>query len=135
MSNNTGIPKIAIFVFILFISGLAFLLGLTVGRADQFFRGNDNADSNGSVNYDVTGKTTSDTVEVNFDRFWEVWDKILADYVDADLDQQKMLDGAIKGMVDSIGDHATLYYNEEETNAYEELSAGNFGRNRSRTGI
>ncbi|MDP1743675.1 MAG: hypothetical protein Q8L51_02695, partial [Candidatus Amesbacteria bacterium] len=42
---------------------------------------------------------------VNFSLFWTVWDKLARGYVDKTLvDSQKMVYGAISGMVSALGD-------------------------------
>ena len=48
--------------------------------------------------------------QVDFSQFWTVWDKLSAEYVDKSaLDPQKMVDGAISGMVAALGDPYTVY--------------------------
>lgn len=54
----------------------------------------------------LTGKTA----EVDFSLFWTVWDKLASQYVDKSvLNPQKMVDGAISGMVASLGDPYTIF--------------------------
>ena len=48
--------------------------------------------------------------EADFALFWKVWDRVSALYVDKTaLDPKKMIDGAISGMVASLGDPYTVY--------------------------
>ena len=47
--------------------------------------------------------------KVDFGRFWEVWDLVSANYFERPVDPQKMLWGAITGMVASLGDPYTSY--------------------------
>jgi len=47
--------------------------------------------------------------KVNFDLFWEVWDIVSAKYLERPVDPQKMLYGAISGMVSSLGDPYTSF--------------------------
>lgn len=64
---------------------------------------------------------------VNFTPFWTVWEKLLAGYYDkSKLDQQKMLNGAISGMVSSLGDPFTLYLPPVQNNDFKEGLAGQF---------
>lgn len=64
---------------------------------------------------------------VNFTPFWTVWEKLLAGYYDkSKLDQQKMLNGAISGMVSSLGDPFTLYLAPVQNNDFKEGLAGQF---------
>ena len=46
---------------------------------------------------------------IDFSSFWVVWDMVSSDYLDRPVDAEKMLQGAIKGMVDSLGDPYTAY--------------------------
>jgi carboxyl-terminal processing protease len=47
--------------------------------------------------------------KIDFGRFWEVWDLVSANYLERPVDPQKMLWGAITGMVASLGDPYTSY--------------------------
>lgn len=47
--------------------------------------------------------------KIDFARFWEVWDLVSQNYLERPVDGQKMLWGAITGMVSSLGDPYTSY--------------------------
>lgn len=65
--------------------------------------------------------------EVNMDMFWNVWDIVSTQYVDADkVDSQKMVTGAIKGMVNSFEDPATVFLDPEETEEFNESISGKY---------
>lgn len=65
--------------------------------------------------------------QVDFSKFWSVWDKVSAEYVDKTaLDPNKMMEGAIGGMVASIGDPYTLYLNTEQNKAEKDSLGGTF---------
>ena len=49
-----------------------------------------------------------------FTPFWESWDLLHAYYVDQPLDDQAMLEGAIRGMISALGDPHTRYANPQE---------------------
>src|SRR6476660_6582964 len=52
---------------------------------------------------------------LNFDLFFDVMQKVEEKYVDkTKIDPQKMMDGAIKGMVASLDDPYTFYLTPEE---------------------
>ena len=64
---------------------------------------------------------------VDFQPFWTVWEKLLVGYYDkSKLDQQKMLNGAISGMVQSIGDPFTLYLPPVQNDNFKQGLAGQF---------
>ena len=55
----------------------------------------------------------------NFDLFWEVWNTLKSDYVDASkVNEQEMYYGSIKGMVNSLADAATVYLDPTETTTF-----------------
>jgi carboxyl-terminal processing protease len=47
--------------------------------------------------------------QVDFELFWQVWDLVGANYLERPVDPQKMLYGAIQGMVNALGDPYTSY--------------------------
>ena len=51
---------------------------------------------------------------VDFTKFWTIWDEINKKHVKKPLNPEKLLDGAIHGMVNAIGDPYTSYFNIEE---------------------
>lgn len=60
-------------------------------------------------------------------KFWEVLDKLQSNYYDkSQLDAQKLLDGAIVGMVEGIGDPYTVYLPPVENTEFKEGLAGQF---------
>ena len=60
-----------------------------------------------------------------FDTLFEVRDEIEKRYV-GDLDDDKLVTGAIKGMIESIGDPYTVYMTKEEYDKYMESNSGEF---------
>lgn len=59
------------------------------------------------------------------DLFWDVWNIMESKYVDpSKVTQQEKLYGAIKGMVDSYDDSATIFLDPEETKAFNDTSEG-----------
>lgn len=53
--------------------------------------------------------------DVNLDLFWRVWSKLESSYIDqSKLDYQKMVEGAISGMVASLGDPYTVFLPPKE---------------------
>lgn len=46
--------------------------------------------------------------------FWEAWEIVEESYVDQPVDQEAMMRGAIRGMLDSLGDQHTSYMDPEE---------------------
>lgn len=64
---------------------------------------------------------------INFDLFWETWNKLQERYVDQKkLDPKKMYMGAIKGMVASIDDPYTFFLTPDENKQTKDDLGGKF---------
>jgi carboxyl-terminal processing protease len=64
----------------------------------------------------------------SFDNFWKTWDLARDEYVDPSaVDPKKMIDGAIEGMLDTLGDNGhTRYLPAEAAQAEREELSGRF---------
>ncbi|MBI4708858.1 MAG: S41 family peptidase [Candidatus Portnoybacteria bacterium] len=72
-------------------------------------------------------KETGKPADVNFNLFWDSWAKIQKEYVNrSSLDFQKMVYGAIEGMVKSLGDPYTVFLPPQETKKFSEDIKGSF---------
>ena len=56
---------------------------------------------------------TPDNLDELFAPFWQTWDMVEQDYVDQPVDQEVMMRGAIRGMLESLGDEHTSYLDPE----------------------
>lgn len=52
--------------------------------------------------------------EALMEPFWEAWDILHDEFVDQPLDDEQLMRGAIRGMVDSLGDQHTSYMDPDE---------------------
>ena len=50
-----------------------------------------------------------------FSSFWQVWDLVHQEYVDQPVNDTTLMQGAIKGMLDSLGDSHTVYMDPQES--------------------
>jgi len=65
--------------------------------------------------------------DVNLALFWQTWYALEQNYVDkSKIDHQKMVYGAIKGMVDSVGDPYTAFFDPESSKKFLEDTSGSF---------
>ena len=65
--------------------------------------------------------------EIDFSLFWEAWNKLQQRYVEKEnFDVQKMIYGAISGMVKSLEDPYTVFLNPEDTKRFVEDVKGTF---------
>ena len=75
----------------------------------------------------LSKESPPDVTTVDFSQFWTVWRDLQANYYDkSKLDPQKMLNGAIQGMVQSIGDPFTLYLPPSQNSNFKQGLAGQF---------
>ncbi len=108
MENNGNSIK-NLWILVLLVVSFAF--GIIFGR---------------SVNV-PTLEVFDNTPSANQDLFWEVWNVMKSRYVEKDkVEDQDMMFGAIKGMVDSYGDPATLFLTPEETEEFNQANEGKY---------
>ncbi|MFC1646752.1 S41 family peptidase [Patescibacteria group bacterium] len=106
-------PKIIIIALILLSAGIGYRLG------------EDNVGA--SVVAKVVNKPSPKTIDVDFAIFWDVWNRLHRYYIDADeIDKQKMVFGAVSGMVNSIGDPYTIFLTPKENKDFKDDLGGAF---------
>jgi len=65
--------------------------------------------------------------DLDFSLFWDAWHKIQEEYVNPeDIDTQELIYGAISGMVNSLGDPYTVFFNPEDAKTFLEDVSGRF---------
>ena len=96
------------------ITTLFLLLGAAIGGYYFGSKGYDVNIKKEVIPIEIKNKEAETPKDVDFARFWEVWDMLNQKHVRKPLDPTKLLDGAIHGMVDAIGDPYTTYLNVEE---------------------
>lgn len=65
--------------------------------------------------------------EVDFSIFWDAWNIIKSKFIEKNLDYQKMVYGAISGMLKSLSDPYTSFMTPEESKMFGEDMNGSFG--------
>ena len=75
----------------------------------------------------LANKETQVATEANFYPFWKVWNTINEKYPKANetIDQDRVY-GAIAGLVNSLNDPYSVFFNPDEAKSFEEEIAGNF---------
>lgn len=72
-------------------------------------------------------KETIKPPQVDFSPFWVSWNTIKSKYATSDgLDDQKMVWGAIQGLVKSLGDPYSTFFPPQESREFQEEMQGNF---------
>lgn len=65
--------------------------------------------------------------DVNQDLLWEVWDILKNRYVEKDkVSDEDMMYGAIKGLVNSYEDPATIFLTPDETEEFNQVNEGKY---------
>lgn len=123
--NNKNMKKYYSLVIVILMA-LSFAGGLFVGNSFGFKKeitnGNGMVDIKKVVN--LYGKTRSD--KVDFDQFWEVWDKVKERYVGQPVNDVDLFYGAISGMVGGLNDQHSVYFPPKEAEEFSNDLAGEF---------
>jgi len=117
MKNRVKTMQIILVVIISFLSG--FYFGVNKVSVDwKHFK----------PSISVSSKEPPSALKnVDFSLFWTVWQKLENSYYDkTKIDAQKMLNGAIEGMVGSLGDPFTIFLPPVQNANFKEGLAGQF---------
>lgn len=103
----------------LFIFGLGYKIGEYQTKKETIIR----------PNYNINNTYPKDEKikNIDFDLFWETWEKVEQKFIDRKkLDPKKMFYGAIKGMVASLEDPYTFFLTPEENKQSKDDLGGKF---------
>lgn len=64
--------------------------------------------------------------EALFAPFWQAWDLVKQMYVDQPVDEEKLMQGAISGMLDSLGDEHTSYMDPDQYTQAQNTMEGDY---------
>lgn len=117
--NDPKLKQIFKLVALIVLIAIVFIGGIFFGRSSSLIS---NRNSNTYLTGDFSGKATG----INVDVIWEAWNKLEQNYLNKNLDKQKMVYGAIKGIVESLDDPYTQFLTPEDTSAYSQNSGGQF---------
>ncbi len=107
MRSNTLKFLLGFLIIFILLSG-AFSGGFLVGHSTSLLnsKSESTTDSTQSV-------SKSEELDKLFQPFWEAWNYVEENYVDQPVDQTKMMQGAIDGMLNSLDDPHTSYMNPD----------------------
>lgn len=112
--------KVRGFIMVLFVIGFSFIGGYYFGV--QGFK----AEVTKSLQININRQTPPNK-NVNFSLFWQVWDIVSNKYYDkTKLDVSQMVNGAISGMVGSLGDPFTMFLPPSQNKTVNEDLSGSF---------
>lgn len=109
-SSNKRTGKVIAFFLILILTLGAFFFGTVYGSLNS---------------RKIIDNGTPAAGDSSFDKLYEVRDVINSQYYQ-DIDQDALLEGAIKGMVNSVGDPYTVFFNAEEYEDFNDDGDGNY---------
>jgi carboxyl-terminal processing protease len=90
------------------------------------FLGFKNSPSVGKI-FGLSNTKTPDSIKADFEPFWKAWNIINEKYPDANkIDNQKRVYGAIAGLISSLDDPYSTFFDPEETKEFEEDITGTF---------
>lgn len=109
----------------------AIFLGIVAALMATFFLGGVYLGySNRPAIQKITGlfnKEIGRPAQIDFEPFWEGWNVVMSKYANRkNLDQQKMVWGALEGMVKSLGDPYSVFFPPKETELFETSVKGQF---------
>ncbi len=108
---------------VLSLISLAVISGTFAGGA---FFGYYNRPSIEKINV-LLNKETGKPAQVDFSPFWTAWQTIESKYVENEnLDSQKMVYGAIQGMLNSLGDPYSVFFPPQESKEFKDEMKGDF---------
>jgi len=100
------------------ISGVSYKIGVTVGEKKA---------SSASTVRILRNTDVPSSISVDFSLFWDVWQRINLYWIDASkIDTQKLVWGAITGMVNALDDPYTIFLPPKENKEFKEDIAGSF---------
>lgn len=106
---------------------LIIIVALALGFGGGILYTNRNASTEAPIQQ-LVNQDMGKVKNVDFSLFWKVWNDLSAKYVDkSQLDTQKMVYGAIGGMVDSIGDPYTVFFEPTKAKEFAQEISGAFG--------
>lgn len=109
--NNTTKTILGLFVIGVLLGG-AFSGGFIVGHllpASAQLPGLSDLLPSGAGVQPEQEAATPDNLETLFAPFWQAWNIVHEQYVDQPIDDQALMQGAIRGMMDALGDKQTFY--------------------------
>lgn len=107
---------------------ISVVLSLAIGFGGGIWFSNLQAANSIPIIKELVNQSVDQPKDVDFALFWEVWNALNKKYVDPKkLDMQNMLNGAIKGMVESVGDPYTVFFEPPVSKKFQEEIAGAFG--------
>lgn len=115
-------PLFNFFIQFFVIAIIFFAIGFTFGQKKV-----ETDRSRAIPTFSIKNQNAGNIQEIDFSLFWKVFNELPDKYIDKSaFDSQKLLYGAISGMVRSLGDPYTAFLNPEQNEAIRSELAGSF---------
>jgi len=108
----------------------SFTAGLFIGERHQFGQTSSITGFYGSNDYGkIKNKNSLPkylTQDVDFDLFWQVWQTIQDNYIDKPAGETQLLYGSLMGMVASLGDPYSAFFEPQDAQEFQDELEGHF---------
>lgn len=111
--------NLKLFIIIFTFSSVAFTSGWYLGAHGLDLTAREPLKYFNLINREVTR-------EVDFNLFWQVWDLVHTRYIEKPLNTQNLVHGAIRGMLQALGDPYTSFLDPEQNEAMRENLNGKY---------
>ncbi len=107
---------------------LSIIISLAIGFTGGFWFKNPNTTNSLNTIKNLINQDQGKPENIDFSLFWKVYNDLNAKYVDkGKVDAQKILYGAINGLVNSVGDPYTVFFEPVTSKKFQEEISGSFG--------
>lgn len=120
--NNRARKAVGVYLALVFVVA-SFLWGYRTGagRASRVPTGS----ASGSIEF-VNAELDRSGGKVDFEQFWDLWSIIRERYVKQPVDEKQMYYGALRGMVASLGDPHSMFFEPVESEEFTKQLSGKF---------
>lgn len=101
-----------------------FLFGLAVGKEQNYEKSI--IDGKEIINKNILKEKAGKNNNIDFNLFWEVWDIIQNNYVDAPVSDKQIFYGALAGEVASLGDPYSIFLDPKISKEFEQELSSEF---------
>ena len=128
-SPNRALVIVLAVVAVLFIGAASFAGGFVTGHFVPMMGGSDAPLLAPAVNPTTSAEqqtATPQDLQTLFAPFWQAWNLVHQEYVDQPVDDVKLMQGAIRGMLESLGDKHTSYMDPTSFQQANQSLAGEY---------
>lgn len=122
--RGTRLLRTLVTVYLILLLGTGgFVAGVVVGEK----RGAERAETDAAAARRALAEGRGLPDDVDFTLFWKIWDDIRSKYVHQPVDEGDLFRGALAGIVASLGDPYSVYFDPESAEEFSNDLKGTFG--------